>query len=341
MRNYKPQTQGDYQRLGPPLFAKIAIFVIIGLFLSVLFGRLYKEQQYGTIQHIVINKTKRVFKPTEFRYEQNDAQSLHLRAKFLIKQGRYKEAEIEAQKSLQAKGNFYRAYMDLGVVYSSYGDYLRAEKVFKSALEFIGNDTFDLEIIYGDLGLIYLVERRFNEAWEYFRKAYERKTYLGDDFWADSRLRYVIENNKIKFIEQGENHKRFPLEISQRQKWLKALLEKNNDEIIRDCEQYLLDNPGSVYSYVFRSLLVSALFRKGEYEKAFEQLKIVESENLPSNYIPWVKLMYAYLYDEKGEKQKAVTYLKDIIAHYPDYESIDQAKAMLERIKEGRPGGGY
>jgi tetratricopeptide (TPR) repeat protein len=62
---------------------------------------------------------------------------------------------------------------------------------------------------------------------------------------------------------------------------------------------------------------------------------MVESDkNLPASYIPWIKFMYAYIYEDKGEKQKAIDYLKDIIAHYPDYDSIGQVKEMLERIEE-------
>jgi tetratricopeptide (TPR) repeat protein len=333
MDNYRAHAQAGGQRLGSPPFAKIAIAIIIGLSLNLLFSRSCRQEQYGRIHNALIGTEKKVFAPVRYQQEPSDAQSLHMRAKILIKQGRYREAEIEAQKSLAAKENFYRAYMDLGVVYSSYGDYIKAQIAFKNALEYIGNDTFDLEIIYGDFGLIYLVERRFNEAWEYLRKAYERKVHLGEDFWDDPRLKYVIENDKNQFIKQAENDKRLPGEIFERRKRLDALLGTDNDAVIKDCEQYIEDNPGSVHTYLFRSLLAAALYREGEYEKTRAQLKIIESEKLPDDYIPWVKIMYAYLYEQAGEKQKAIEYLKDIIAHYPEYEAIGQAKEMLERIE--------
>jgi tetratricopeptide (TPR) repeat protein len=334
MSKYKPQPRQNEERLGPPTFAKITAVIVIVLALIIIAGQAYKKQY--RIQQALSNQAKRVFSPREFRYEQNDAQSLHLRAKSLIKQGRYKEAEIWAQKSLQAKENYYRAYMDLGVVYSSRGDFIKAEEVFKKALQYIGNDTFDLEIIYGDLGLIYLVERRFDAAWDYLCKAYKRKTFLGNDFWSDSRLKFVIENNRVEFLKQVENDNKFPLEISQRLNRLRRLLGINNNEVARDCQQYLSDNPGSVYSYAFRALFVSALFRKGEYEKSLEQLRMVEFEkNLPASYIPWVKVMYAFIYDKLGETQKALDYLNDVIANYPNYKSISRANELLERIKSG------
>ena len=134
--DYKPQPQRDGQRLGPPLSAKIAILFALGLVLTIFFIQLYKNQQP---QISWLHKGKKVFTPAGFKSGQNDAQSLHLHAKYLINQHRYKEAEIWAKKSLEAKENFYRAYMDLGVVYSSYGDFIKAEKVFKKALEFIGD----------------------------------------------------------------------------------------------------------------------------------------------------------------------------------------------------------
>ncbi|MDD5585131.1 MAG: hypothetical protein PHV55_08770 [Candidatus Omnitrophica bacterium] len=159
---------------------------------------------------------------------------------------------------------------------------------------------------------------------------------------AQGRIHEAVFGYKIKnkSIEQAENDKRLPREIRQRRRRLDALLGKDNDAVIKDCEQYIEDNPGSMHAYIFRSLLAAALYRKGEYEKTFAQLKIIESENLPANYIPWVKIMYAYLYEKTGEKQKAIRYLKDIILNHPEYARTAQAKEMLERIeKTGSPEG--
>ncbi|MDD4955219.1 MAG: tetratricopeptide repeat protein [Candidatus Omnitrophica bacterium] len=333
--NYKTHTQASGKRLGPPVFAK---FIVNGLFIVSLLAIFISHSNTHKIGISVpdLNTANELYRynPSETKSYAKDAQSLHLQAKSLIRQKKYKEAETYAQKSLEAKSNFYRAYMDLGVIYTSYGDYIRAEKLFKKALEFVGNDTFDLEIIYADLGLIYLVERRFNDSWDYLRMSYERKNYLGDDFWDDKRLKYVPTNNKTGFIEQNENNTKLPREIRERRNRLDALLGVNNEEIVRNCEQYLKDNPGSVYDYVFRSLLASALYRRGEYEKSYEQLKIVESEKIPENYIPWVKLMYGYLYKQKGERQKAISYFRDVIVNYPDYEAAGQAKQMLLKLAD-------
>jgi tetratricopeptide (TPR) repeat protein len=334
INNYKSQPAKNGQNSGPPIFAKIIALFIIGLALSIAMSRLYQRQDYK-IKHRKYSAPK-TSSAAQSNSVRNEAQAWHLRAKSLIKHGKYKEAEAIAQKSLSIDDKFHRAYMDLGVIYSSNGDYVKAEKAFSLALQFIGNDTFDLEIIYADLGLMCLVEKRFNEAWDYFRKAYERKTYLGNDFWADTRLKYVIKDDRNKFIEQATNDKGLPHKLDRRKKRIRALLGRDNDAVIRDCEQFILDNPGSVYTYVFRSLLVPAFLRKGEDEKALEQLKMVESQDLPDYYIPWVKHTYAYIYDKKGEKQRAIDYLKDIIANYPAYESLAEIKEMLARLESKR-----
>ncbi len=337
MSDYKPRVEKGGQRLGAPFFARIAVFLIIGLALSMAVSGLYKNQRHGKVRHTIGRNSERTFVSPGPRHREQNAQSLHLAAKSLINQGRYQEAERQAQKALSIDNRFYRAYMDLGVVYSSYGDYIKAEKAFKSALEFVGNDIFDLEIIYADFGLLYYVEKRFDEAWEYLRKAYERKNYLGKNFWADHRLIYVVKNDKNKFIEQAMNDKKLPREIYQRKQRVSAFLGRNNDAAIRDCEQFITDNPGSVYTYVFRSIIVTALERKQEYEKALDELRLVEAANVPPHYIPWIKHTYAYIYDAKGEKQRAIDYLKDIIAHHPDYESLDRVKERLHEL-EGEHG---
>ena len=318
----KPHVPGDGRRSDAPFFSKMFCFLVVFAFMVVALINV------TNVLHSDISKSSRSEKYTR-------AQAAHLRAKSLIDEARFSEAEAAAQEALAQVPDFYRAFIDLGCIYIARGEYIRAENAYMTALRYVRDDTFDLEIIYFDLGAVNEKERRPAAAWTYYRKGYESVIHTGKIDWNDQHskiLKYVHDNDRAGFISYLKSRTGTPREVNGRERKLKALLYVKNQTVIDEAEQYLADNPGSIYAYLFHALLATAYLDSGSLDKAEKELKILEAMGLTGAYRPWLKDSFAHLYYRRGDQRRAARILREVIRDYPDYESRDAAKEFYEEL---------
>jgi len=102
---------------------------------------------------------------------------------------------------------------------------------------------------------------------------------------------------------------------------------------VSDCQQYLDDNLGSRYAYVFIALMSSALINMNQLDVATEKLKLLENVALPRQHAAWLRYTKAYISYRKKDYPSAINYLQEVLKDYRDYESIGEATSLLGRIK--------
>jgi tetratricopeptide (TPR) repeat protein len=89
----------------------------------------------------------------------------------LLQEGRLEEASQYFQQAITLKPKDGQAYLNLGYVYSLQGDYGKAIEYYEMAIPLL-NATF-LPDAYNNLGVVYLEQRRMEEAKKCFLKAME------------------------------------------------------------------------------------------------------------------------------------------------------------------------
>ncbi len=84
------------------------------------------------------------------------------------------EEELELSRKLHFLSGEARAYRHLGVSYYSIGDKNQAVAFYMEAIKQYGKlkDSYYVAACHNNIGLVYLDERNYNEAWKYFNKAY-------------------------------------------------------------------------------------------------------------------------------------------------------------------------
>ena len=172
-------------------------------------------------------------------------------------------------QSIKLNSRFYKPYVDLGVIYFNSGDYIMALRMFLTALDLAKDDRSDLDIIYTDLAAVYQRERMPEESWEYYSMAYQVR---GSDqqYWFDPKaitLKFVKDNDREGFIASLNKDTATPQEVYQREQTIRKNLYRDYNQVIRDCQKYLNDNPGSKFSYLFHALLITSYSGVGQYEK--------------------------------------------------------------------------
>lgn len=231
-------------------------------------------------------------------------QGYHNLAKACLNKGKYREAEAYAKKALALNDRFAKAYIDLGNIYFEMGNYLKAEREFRKALAYIGDDKTNREIIYYNLGVTYKREGDSDKSWHFYRQAYQMKASLGKEFWSDEPSEvsyYVTKNDRDGFVKRLEGLQDLPKELYKRdiQLRLYAFFHQYR-KIISTCEQYLRDNPHSRYTYLFLEHLISALIETGNYATATVKLEELKALSLTKVHQEWVEDTQLYnLYAQK------------------------------------------
>ena len=211
---------------GPPHFARVCVFIVL-LSAAVLF---WLQPLYRTFNQIFdvratfeVNTKKQSSKNSILpqvkhnilsRQGQNSPElwAAHQETKAALNRKDYKAADLAAKKCLSIDPKFYRAYMNLGVVYSVQKNYLLADEVFKAALRYVNLDpvdrAIDTERIYFNLGWNDLALKNIEQAWINFRMAYSLRVSFNNFLWKDDNhgiLKYVAEDNKAGFIKAAQN----------------------------------------------------------------------------------------------------------------------------------------
>lgn len=193
---------------GPPPYAKFCVIIICLLALTWFWARFLSKTS-----HRKGDSLRPKYKML-LRQGQNSPElwAAHQETRAALDRKDYRSASIAAQKCLSIDPKFYRAYMNLGVVYSVQKKYLLADEVFKSALRYVNLDpvdrAVDIERIYFNLGWNDLALENIEQAWGDFLMARSLRVNFNSYLWKDDKhgiLKYVVEDNKVGFIEAAHN----------------------------------------------------------------------------------------------------------------------------------------
>jgi len=268
------------------------------------------------IQNSTIFFTRLKFKKSANAYE------LYRYGKFLAIKNKFKEAEDTLKKALSIEPDLYKALIELGVVYTKQGDFIKAIPFFEKALPLAKKDRLNYEIALYDLGKLYLYEGNVEKAWSYLNEAFRLKNCLGKDYWPDDTkdaTYYIKHPNKSKFTECLE--KTYPQEMHYRINRIRRIALFRPRAALQDCDNYLQDNPGSRFTKEI--LMDKAWILSGlkEYTKATE----IITSLIKSGPYDWQKewltyfLYYNYFFSKQFDLAQGA--LQELCKNYSDYYS--------------------
>jgi tetratricopeptide (TPR) repeat protein len=270
------------------------------------------------------------------KYQPSTAQEYHLLAKDLGLKKKYKKAEEAAFQALRLNPRFAKAYMDLGNIYHETGSYIKAIKMYLEALQNIGDDRANLEVLYFDLGSVLVRERRQEASWEYLRKALAMRDYLGSDVWKDSPQEFtyfVLKNDQEGFRRNFLKQKGLPPEVAMRLRRIRGFLFWGRKaKAIAECREYLRDNFGSLYCEYFYELLASVLSKKGEFLQSNQILDKLSKADLPTYRYAWIEHLYGYNCFRLGQYGCALVHLQKVLRKDEDYYAIQGVYHLIFRI---------
>jgi tetratricopeptide (TPR) repeat protein len=289
------------------------------------------------------------------------AYELYSYAKSLASKRKLALAETYLKKAIELDPKFYKAMMELACVYHEQGDFIREIPLFQKALTLVQKDKTNQEIALYDLGKIYLIEQRLDVAWNYLREAYQMKHALGETEWprqpADA-LFHVKSGDKNAFLARAKEI--WPSEINFRLGRIQRTAFFSPQRGLRDCDKYLIDNPGSRFSaYVLlhKASILERLKRSAEAIDIFVSLQDADLKETWRQWIP-ARLFAAYLrakqyskaleISEKMYKISPETDLGVFAAYkyrqstiYREMKDYRSEKAALHEIIKIHSGGSY
>lgn len=262
-------------------------------------------------------------------------QDYHLFAKSLTAKGDLDKAEKAANTAIALNKRFYKAYLDLGLIYTKRGDYVKAKSFYLKGLKYVSQDKLNREVAYYNLGGLYERERMPVKAWKYFRLAYTMRSYLSDtQYWEDSslkELKFVMSGDRGSFIRSLKEHKYTPQEVLRRINAIKQDFRKGHyGKIVDECQQYLNDNPRSIYSYIFIENMVYALVIMEKYALAAEKLRLLDSAPLDKEHKDWINYIKAIVAFNQNRPREFWKRLANIIDAGNDYKSMLRTYRTIE-----------
>ena len=191
----------------------------------------------------------------------------------------FKNSEKSLKKALELDQNLYKAMIELGVVYTMQGDFIKARPFFLKALPLVKDDKSNYEVVYFNLGMNYLYENEAENAWKYFEIASRAGRTLGPRLWSKDPtepVSHVISGDKAKFYAMAKKY--YSNYVRDRINRIHRIAVFRPALALKDCENYIADNPGSKYLPDMIANKAWALSRLKEYDKANE---IIDSLNKP------------------------------------------------------------
>lgn len=237
----------------------------------------------------------------------SSAYELYSYAKTLANKRKFPLAEAYLKKAIELDPKFYKAMMELACVYHEQGEFAREIPLFQQALTLIRKDKANLEIALYDLGKIYLIEQQFDAAWQYLREAYQMKQALGDSEWPNQpadALYHVKTADKKAFVLRGKEI--WPSEINFRLSRIQRLAFFAPQRGLRDCDDYLENNPGSRFSPYILLYKANILERLKRYNEAIEILVSQQDADLKDMWRQWIPGRLFAIYFRSKQYGKAL-----------------------------------
>ncbi|MDD5348554.1 MAG: CPBP family glutamic-type intramembrane protease [Candidatus Omnitrophica bacterium] len=225
---------------------------------------------------------------TRYRPQPGDRQpttwrEYHREAKGLLTAGKFREAALTEKAALSLDPAAYKSSIDLGSAYIQTGDFIKAIAMLKKAEKLVAlypQDRANLEVVYYNLGLAYVLERKPDQAWQYLRKAFAVDTGAGRNrSWSqDSNpgFSFVPQDDFQGFRKQVEEDTAVPHMLQKRVRSLTAEFHaKRYERVVMAGRDYLADNPGTIHAFWFGNLIIKSLNAQGRYPESLEELDLL------------------------------------------------------------------
>lgn len=264
-------------------------------------------------------------------YDQNSP-SVHMRlASEYLKQGMVTESLQQAELAAQKDPKSVDAHLLLGGLYSSMKLYPKAMDQYQTVIKL--NPANTEAPLY--IGALYSEQKQPEKAVKYFESLAKNPNYQTPHlvYYYIGRVR--LEQNDPKFQKAAEAALKKSLEL--KPDFVDALLvlgsyfskNKQDDRAIELYRRYQkTQSPSPKVAEVLAQIYVE----KGQYELAFEQLEILESDSdEPLN----VKMKMALILIEQKKYEKAVQKLEDILKEAPESDKVRfYLAAVYEETKQ-------
>lgn len=251
-------------------------------------------------------------------------------SKQLDKQSKLHLAREAAIKSIELDATHHKAQIMLGYVLTRMGEFVAARAPLENAFTLSAQDKTNLEIALFNLALAYFKEKKAEESWRYFKEALAVGSPAGKSLWSDDAqyIQHVLKDEKDLFIEHVTKTESWPREVHWRDNYLRDLYnpkvgmsrEERMKTVFADSTQYLKDNPGSIYSYLFYEYQASALSYLKQYQASLDLLEIVEAMDIRDTDRQWVLESKAFNYWKMGEYERSLDLSEKLVEEYPKYE---------------------
>ena len=205
----------------------------------------------------------------------------------------FSSAEKSLKKALAIDPNLYKAMLELGVVYTQQGDFIKARPFFEKALLLAKNDKANYEIAYFNLGLNYMYENDSENAWKYLVMALDAGKSLNSSFWSKDPTDpeyFIVSGDKLKFYEMAKKY--YSDYIRDRIKRIQRASIFQPALALKDCENYILDNPGSKYLTDIIANKAWLLSKLKEYDKANAVLNSLNTPDLRDDLKQWTAFVF-------------------------------------------------
>jgi len=242
---------------------------------------------------------------------------LRLAAEYL-KQGMIAESLAQAEEAVSKDSQNIDAHLFLGGVYSSMKMYSKALNEYLTVMKIEPKNTE--APLY--IGALYSEQKQFENAVKYFESLVKNPDYTTPHLahYYIGRVRMEMPDPKSKNMAEVSFKKALEL----RPDFVDALLslgslyskQKKEEKAITLYREYQKENPPNSR---IAEILSQVFIEKGEYQQAFEQLEVLESESDdPLN----VRMKMALLLIEQKKYSLAVKKLELILKDAPDSDKV-------------------
>jgi tetratricopeptide (TPR) repeat protein len=266
------------------------------------------------------NSTKAIesFKMT-LLYDQNSpAVNMRLATEYL-KQGMVSESLSQAEEAVRKEPKNVEAHLLLGGLYSSFKLYPRALEQYQLVLKLQPNNTE--APLY--IGALYSEQKQADLAVKYFESLLKNPEYTTPHmaYYYIARVRSEQSETKYKKVAE-ENYKKA---LKLKPDFVDAVLslgvfyahEKKENAAVELYRRYQKDNSPSPK---IAEVLAQMYLERGNYDLAYEQLEIVESQGSEESLN--VKVKMALILIEQKKFTAAVDKLQDVLKQAPDSDKI-------------------